>query len=287
MLPSLGAARRWIHPASVNGQFMRLHRAIGRVLVGFLLIAPWVRVGGDPILLADLSTRQVFLPGMVLTPRDSVVLMTLILATGARDGASFAPSPTKRRRVPAASRATTQSCFSVGRWPASASSIPSATATSETASAESPLSKVTGTASRASEAAASGRITCCRSTVRATVGVAMGTGADAAKEAADVIVLEDSLTPVAAALDVARITRRVARQNARFSVTYNVIAVGLAAAGLVTPLVAALLMPLSSFVVVSNALSIERRVARGLRSRERRPFDSRSFRADQLCLEGA
>lgn len=98
----------------------------------------------------------------------------------------------------------------------------------------------------------------------ATVGVAMGEGADAAVRTADVVVLDRALAPVAAAMAAGRVAARVLRQNARFAVTYNVSAVVLAASGNVTPLIAALLMPLSSLIVIGNALSVERRVRKEL-----------------------
>jgi P-type Cu2+ transporter len=52
------------------------------------------------------------------------------------------------------------------------------------------------------------------------------------------------------------------RRNVRRSVAYNVLAVAAAAAGLVNPLVAAILMPLSSAVVIAGALGVERGLRR-------------------------
>ena len=94
----------------------------------------------------------------------------------------------------------------------------------------------------------------------AHVGVAMGEGAEAALQAADVVVLAPGLAPVAHARAVGGEVTRVLRQNARFALAYNVGAVCLACAGMITPLAAAVLMPLSSLVVIGNALSIPRRV---------------------------
>jgi Cu2+-exporting ATPase len=91
----------------------------------------------------------------------------------------------------------------------------------------------------------------------ADVGVAMGTGAAASVMVADIVVLRPSLAPVRDLLRVARATRTALRRNSRISVVYNVSAVTAAAFGLVDPLVAAILMPLSSLMVVVGALSIE------------------------------
>lgn len=99
---------------------------------------------------------------------------------------------------------------------------------------------------------------------RATVGVAMGEGADAAVRTADIVVIEPSLAPIAAALATGRAVDVILRRNARIAVTYNITAVALAAAGLVTPLVAAILMPISSAVVIAGALSVEWRVKRAV-----------------------
>ena len=82
MLPSIGAARNWIHPASVSGKFTSRHRLIGRVLIGFLLLAPWIPWGGHPMLLFDLATRQAFIGPIVFTPRDSTLLMMAIMFSG-------------------------------------------------------------------------------------------------------------------------------------------------------------------------------------------------------------
>ena len=96
----------------------------------------------------------------------------------------------------------------------------------------------------------------------AEVGLAMEQGAATSVVAADGVVLGEGLGPVLAGLRVGRTTRRVVRLNLVRSVAYNLLAVAAAAFGLVDPLVAAVLMPLSSALVVASAASIERRVAR-------------------------
>ncbi len=73
---------------------------------------------------------------------------------------------------------------------------------------------------------------------------------------ADAIFLGDRLMPVVRALSIARIARRAMTQNLAFSAAYNLIAIPVAVAGLVTPLLAAVAMSLSSITVTLNALRL-------------------------------
>ncbi len=95
----------------------------------------------------------------------------------------------------------------------------------------------------------------------ADVGVAMGTGAASSILTSDGVLAAGSLLPLAVGIEAARATRAAIRANQRRSIGYNVLAVSAAAAGLVNPLVAAILMPLSSALVVWGASRVERRVA--------------------------
>lgn len=70
--------------------------------------------------------------------------------------------------------------------------------------------------------------------------------------------LGDSLSSVAVAVRAARRTLAIVRQNFMLAVGYNLLAVPLAIAGLVTPLVAALAMSGSSLIVIANALRLRR-----------------------------
>jgi Cu2+-exporting ATPase len=90
----------------------------------------------------------------------------------------------------------------------------------------------------------------------ADVSIALGEGAALAQQAADLVVVSPSLLRIAAAARVARRTRAVIRQNLAWAVGYNLVALPLAAAGLVTPWVAALAMVLSSLTVTFNALRL-------------------------------
>ncbi len=92
----------------------------------------------------------------------------------------------------------------------------------------------------------------------ADVSIAMGEGAPLAQQAADLVATGPSLLRIADAMRVARLARRLVKQNLAWSAGYNLLAVPLAAAGLVTPWIAALGMAVSSLVVTVNALRLAR-----------------------------
>ncbi|MBF0460158.1 MAG: heavy metal translocating P-type ATPase [Magnetococcales bacterium] len=93
---------------------------------------------------------------------------------------------------------------------------------------------------------------------RADVALAMAGGADLSTEVADIVLLNGRMTTVAVAVALARQTMRVIRQNYGISLVYNLIAIPLAMAGYVHPLTAAVAMPISSLLVIGNALSLAR-----------------------------
>ncbi|WP_236685911.1 heavy metal translocating P-type ATPase [Pseudoxanthomonas suwonensis] len=92
----------------------------------------------------------------------------------------------------------------------------------------------------------------------ADVSIAMGEGASLAHRAADLVTTGGSLGRIPAAVTLARHTRRIIRQNLAWAAGYNLLALPLAAAGLVTPWLAALGMALSSLAVTLNALRLAR-----------------------------
>ena len=92
----------------------------------------------------------------------------------------------------------------------------------------------------------------------ADVSLAMADGAPLAQQAADLVLTGRSLRRLPQAIDIARRSQRIIRQNLAWAAAYNVLALPLAAAGLVTPWLAALGMALSSLLVVGNALRLAR-----------------------------
>ena len=91
---------------------------------------------------------------------------------------------------------------------------------------------------------------------RADLGLAMGAGTDVAIEASDLTLVRDDLT---AAVDAVRLSRRTLgtiRGNLFWAFAYNVAALPLAAAGLLTPMIAGAAMALSSVFVLTNSLRL-------------------------------
>nr|VFJ77299.1 MAG: Cu2+-exporting ATPase [Candidatus Kentron sp. FW] len=94
--------------------------------------------------------------------------------------------------------------------------------------------------------------------VRADVGIALGSGTDVSMESADIVLMHNKPGDVSTAAILARRTLRTIRQNIGISILYNIIMVPLAMAAIVTPLLAAVSMPISSLLVIGNAARIRR-----------------------------
>lgn len=93
----------------------------------------------------------------------------------------------------------------------------------------------------------------------ASVSLSPTSAADVAQTAADLVFQGDALAPVLLALDTGQAAQRLARQNLLIALVYNLLAVPLAIAGLVTPLIAAAAMSSSSLLVIGNSFRLARR----------------------------
>ena len=93
---------------------------------------------------------------------------------------------------------------------------------------------------------------------RADLGLAIGTGTDLARDSGDAVLASGDPSRVAVALELAARTRRTIRQNLVWAFGYNVAALPIAAAGGLSPMVAAAAMAASSICVVSNSLRLRR-----------------------------
>jgi P-type Cu+ transporter len=99
----------------------------------------------------------------------------------------------------------------------------------------------------------------------ADIGIAMGTGADVALEAADIALMHGNTHGVVDAIRLSKDTMKKIRQNLFWAFFYNVLGIPLAALGILSPIIAGAAMALSSVSVVSNSLLLRRiRLGRGV-----------------------
>ena len=103
---------------------------------------------------------------------------------------------------------------------------------------------------------------------QADLGMAVGTGTDAAIGAADLTLVSGDPASIADAILLARATLRVIRGNLAWAFGYNVVVIPLAALGYINPLFAGVAMSASSLIVVTNSLRLRR-------FRSQRPADPR------------
>lgn len=105
----------------------------------------------------------------------------------------------------------------------------------------------------------------------ADVGISMGTGVDLARETAEVVLPEDGLSRLPDIIVLARRAKRLVMSNLVWALTYNAVAIGLAATGHLKPVFAAALMAGSSFVVIANSLRLSRADDAGRRTSLQHP----------------
>jgi Cu+-exporting ATPase len=94
---------------------------------------------------------------------------------------------------------------------------------------------------------------------QANVGIAIGTGTDIAIEAGDIVLAKGSLVGVVKAIKLSKATFTKIKQNLFWAFFYNSIAIPLAIAGVLNPIVAELAMALSSITVITNANLLRRK----------------------------
>lgn len=92
----------------------------------------------------------------------------------------------------------------------------------------------------------------------ADIGMAMGTGTDAAIEAGDITLVRGDLRTVPTALRLSSKTLRIVKENLFWAFGYNTAAIPLAALGLLNPMIAGAAMAASSVLVVANSLRLRR-----------------------------
>ncbi len=93
---------------------------------------------------------------------------------------------------------------------------------------------------------------------RADLSITAAGGTDVAAETSDIVLLRHDLTLIPQFLQLSRRVRRIVRENLWWAFAYNLVAVPVAAAGLLTPVFAAVTMSVSSLLVVFNSLRLRR-----------------------------
>ena len=122
---------------------------------------------------------------------------------------------------------------------------------------------------------------------QADVGIAIGAGTDVAIESAGVILVGDRLQDVANALDLGKASYRTLTGNVIVAVIFNILGMGLAALGFVTPLLAIAFMIVSIFAILLNTLRIRwMKLEASVARIERATVAHAEFRVPEMVCEG-
>ena len=103
----------------------------------------------------------------------------------------------------------------------------------------------------------------------ADIGIAIGTGTDIAIDSSDIVIANGSLTAIKKAIDLSKKTFKIIKENLFWAFFYNVIGIPIAGGALaflgvtLTPMIASIMMSLSSLFVVTNALRISKKKPNG------------------------
>jgi Cu+-exporting ATPase len=93
---------------------------------------------------------------------------------------------------------------------------------------------------------------------QADIGVAIGSGSDIAKETGGIILIKDDVMDVARSIKLSRATMKKIKQNLFWALIYNTASIPIAALGLLSPIIAAAAMALSSISVIANSSLLRR-----------------------------
>lgn len=96
------------------------------------------------------------------------------------------------------------------------------------------------------------------SLAQADVGIAMGSGTDLAKETADISILGGDLRKIPWAIQLASAAYKKIQENLFWAFIYNILGIALAASGVLTPILSAGMMVISSLCVIGNSLRLQK-----------------------------
>lgn len=74
--------RNWVHPADVDGRYTRARRIVFAILVGILIVVPWIRIDGRAAIHLDIEHRLFFLFGWSFNAQDAWLLFFLLTGAG-------------------------------------------------------------------------------------------------------------------------------------------------------------------------------------------------------------